>query len=114
MDIVGPYWLERLCFGEVQKYRDAERLSRQGGSLVPSVQSIIARFQSAPHASGNPWCAATRDTPSDPVSCRLHPRQQGVSAADARKCAPMQCAHLKTADYSLDLDARLTEIEQQA
>jgi hypothetical protein len=55
-----------------------------------------------------------RDTPSDPVSCRLHPRKQGISAADARRCTPMQCAGLKTADYSLDLDAGLAEIEQQA
>jgi hypothetical protein len=78
---------------------------------VPSVQCIIARFQAVAHASGNPGC---RNTPSDPVSCRLHPRQQGISAADARRYTPMQCAGLKTADYSLDLDARLAEIEQQA
>jgi hypothetical protein len=78
------------------------------------VQSIIARFQAAAHAFGNPLCAATRDTPSDPAPCRLHPRQQGISAADARRCTAMQCAGLKTADYSLDLDAGLAEIEQQA
>ena len=111
VDIVGPYWLERLCFGEVQSYGDAQRLSRQGGILVPSVQCIIARFQvwrTPPASSG---CC---NTPPDPVSCRLHPRQQGISAADARRCTPMQCAGLKTADYSLDLDARLPEIEQQA
>jgi hypothetical protein len=81
---------------------------------VPSVQSIIARFHAVTHASGNPWCAATRDTPSDPVSYRLHPRQQGISAADVRRYTPMHCTGLKTADYSLDLDARLAEIEQQA
>jgi hypothetical protein len=74
-----------------------------------SVSSRDSRWWRRPPAT--PGC---RNTPSDPVSCRLHPRQQGISAADARRCTPMECAGLKTADYSLDLDARLAEIEQQA
>jgi hypothetical protein len=73
-----------------------------------------AYSKAAAHASGNPRCAETRNTPSDPVPCRLHPRQQGISAADARRYTPMPCAGSKTTDDPLDLDARLTEIEQQA
>ena len=81
---------------------------------MPSVQPIIARFQSRGHVSGTRLCAATRDLLFDPVSCQLHPRKRGILAADARRYTPMQCAGLKTVDYSLDLDSGLPEIQQQA
>ena len=81
---------------------------------MPSVQSIIARFQSGGHVSGTRLCAATRDLLFDPVSCQLHPRQQGFFAADVHRYTPMRCAGLKTVDYSLDLDSGLPEIQQQA
>jgi len=83
MDIVGPNWFERLRFGEVQKYRDTQRLSRQGGSLVPPVPSIIARFKSAAHACGNPWCDSTRRPIRFPAACIQDSKD--YQPADARR-----------------------------
>jgi len=47
----------------------AQRLSRQRGSLMP-VRVVYRRTP--------PATAGCRDTPSDPASDRLHPRQQGI------------------------------------
>jgi hypothetical protein len=88
MDIVGPYWLERLCFGEVQKYRD-------GPKIIASRRK--PRALHAVYHRAIPVCRNTRHAVRS-ASLPVASRKQEISAADARRYTPMQCAGLKTAD----------------
>jgi hypothetical protein len=72
------------------------------------VQSIIARFQAVAHSSGN------ARVPQHAGRSGSLPVASKTARNFSRGCTPMQCAGLKTADYSLDLDMRPAEIEQQA